>query len=106
DHKFDPIKQTDYYRIQAFFAAWWPLDAPLGTAAQRRQVEEARRKWEAETAELRNQIAELEKPYRTPAERKERQRFIKEYTDLIDIPFEQRDPWQKQIAMLVEKQVY
>src|SRR5262249_29613331 len=33
-------------------------------------------------------------------------RFIKEYTDLIDIPFDRRDPWQKQIAMLVEKQVY
>src|SRR5260370_375342 len=25
DHKFDPLLQTDYYRIQAFFAAFWPI---------------------------------------------------------------------------------
>jgi hypothetical protein len=106
DHKFDPIKQTDYYRLQAFFAAWWPVDQPIGSAEERRKAEEARKKWEGETAELRAKIAELEKPYRVPAEKKERQRFIKEYTDLIDIPFEQRDPGQKQIAMMVEKQVY
>ena len=31
DHKFDPIRQTDYYRMQAFFAATHENDMPLAT---------------------------------------------------------------------------
>jgi hypothetical protein len=106
DHKFDPIKQTDYFRIQAFFAGWWPTDKPLASAEELNRIEESRRAWEKKTAEIRAKIAELEKPFRIPAQKKERQRFPKEYSDLIDIPVDQRTPWQKQIAMLVEKQVY
>src|SRR5439155_22290460 len=34
DHKFDPILQTDYYRLQAFFAAYWPVDVPVGDPAE------------------------------------------------------------------------
>ena len=29
DHKFDPIRHTDYYRMQAFFAATHDNDIPL-----------------------------------------------------------------------------
>src|SRR5262245_27070333 len=106
DHKFDPIKQTDYYRIQAFFAAFWPMDAPLGSKEEREKVEQKRREWEAQTAEIRKKIEELEKPYHTAGQKKERMRFIKEYTDILDIPFEKRTPLQKQIGALVEAQVY
>ena len=34
DHKFDPIRHTDYYRMQAFFAATHENDVPLSTAAE------------------------------------------------------------------------
>ncbi len=34
DHKFDPIRHTDYYRMQAFFAATYEKDVPLSTAAE------------------------------------------------------------------------
>ncbi len=106
DHKFDPIKQTDYYRIQAFFAAFWPVDAPLGSKEERERAEQKRREWEAQTAELRKKIEELEQPFRAPAQKKERSRFIREYSDILDIPFEKRTPLQKQIGALVEAQVY
>jgi len=106
DHKFDPIKQTDYFRMQAFFAAWWPVEMPLSSPEARRAADDKRRAWEAKTAEVRARIAELEKPLLVAAEKKERQRFPKEYSDLIDIPVEQRDAKQKQIALMVEKQVY
>jgi hypothetical protein len=32
DHKFDPIRHTDYYRMQAFFAATQPEDVQLGAS--------------------------------------------------------------------------
>ena len=35
DHKFDPILQTDYYRLQAFFAAYQPADLPLASEPPR-----------------------------------------------------------------------
>jgi len=34
DHKFDPIRQADYYRIQAFFATTRHKDIPLATEAE------------------------------------------------------------------------
>ena len=39
DHKFDPILQKDYYRLQAFFAAVLPRDdVPLATPQQKADV--------------------------------------------------------------------
>jgi len=44
DHKFDPIRHTDYYRMQAFFAATQPDDVPLAApdeqAAWKKRVDE------------------------------------------------------------------
>lgn len=34
DHKFDPIRQKDYYRMQAFFASTREHDVPLATAEE------------------------------------------------------------------------
>ncbi len=35
DHKFDPIRQSDYYRMQSYFAATLEHDFPLAPGAQR-----------------------------------------------------------------------
>jgi hypothetical protein len=44
DHKFDPIRQTDYYRMQAFFAATQADDVQLASAEElavyKKQVDE------------------------------------------------------------------
>jgi hypothetical protein len=101
DHKTDPIAQVDYYRFQAFFAGFWPQDRPLqGEAAARYAA------WEAKTADVRRQMEELEKPYRDKEMARQRSRHQEEYVKLLDIPEEQRTPWQRQIALMVEKQVY
>ncbi len=34
DHKFDPIRHSDYYRMQAYFAGTLPQDVPLATPQQ------------------------------------------------------------------------
>ena len=65
DHKFDPILQKDYYRLQAFFAAagedndvaMWPQD----------RIRDYKRKlavWEQQTKHIRDQMAELVEPER------------------------------------------
>ena len=51
DHKFDPIRQTDFYALQAFFTpARFRDDYPLASAGDRREYEEQTRRWEHELA--------------------------------------------------------
>ena len=62
DHKFDPILQADYFRLQAFFSALLPRqDLTLATPEQKAQYDVAQTKWEEKTAAIRGQMAEIEK---------------------------------------------
>jgi hypothetical protein len=106
DHKFDPISQEDYYRIQAFFAGWKEVDIALTSAAEQELFARCLRDWEARTADTRREISELERPYREKFTRQRRGRFQEEYVKLLDIPDEQRTPLERQIAAMVAKQVY
>ncbi len=64
DHKFDPILQKDYFRLRAFFAGILPQDAkPLATKAEIEAHQAKHAEWEAKTADIRAQLAELEKPH-------------------------------------------
>lgn len=106
DHKTDPIPQSDYYRMQAFFAGMWPVEAPLLTGDKRAEHEKQFAAWESKTAELRSAMEKIEEPYRIKESKKQRGRFPEEYAGLLDVPFEKRSPLQKQIAAMCEKQVY
>ncbi|MDA0658647.1 MAG: PSD1 and planctomycete cytochrome C domain-containing protein [Planctomycetota bacterium] len=52
DHKFDPISQRDYYRLQAYFAASHEHDVPY---VKSDNVEA----WKSETTRVQREIAEL-----------------------------------------------
>ena len=106
DHKFDPIKQDDYYRIQAFFAGWKPVETPVAPTRQLAEYRKTLGDWEAKTAEVRREIAEIEKPYRVRFSQKQRSRFPDEYARLLDVSDEKRSPLEKQIGSMIEKQVY
>lgn len=105
DHKYDPITQADYFRMQAFFAGFWPAEVPLLTAAQRSEYKNKLAAWEAKTAELRAAIETIEAPYHAKASAKQRTRFPDEYASLLDIPYEARTPLQRQLGLMIEKQV-
>jgi hypothetical protein len=106
DHKFDPITQKDYYQFQAFFAGWWPVDRPMLNKAQLDEYQSKLNAWEEKTAEVRQQLDEIERPIRQKMSARQRGRFPEEYSRLIDIPEEKRTPWERQIASMVAKQVY
>lgn len=52
DHKFDPLRQKDYYRIQAFFATTQFHDMELATEAEKKD-------WETRTAQAKKELADL-----------------------------------------------
>jgi hypothetical protein len=106
DHKFDPITQEDYYRIQAFFAGWKEVEVPLIPSAERVAFDERLKAWEEKTADIRQQMQELEKPYREKFYKQRLGRFPDEYARLADVLDEKRTPLEQQIAAMVEKQVY
>jgi hypothetical protein len=65
DHKFDPIRQTDFYALQAFFTpARFRDDYPLASANARREYEEQTRRWEHALASVRAHLIRLESPWR------------------------------------------
>ncbi len=105
DHKTDPIPTEDYYRLQAAFVGFKPVDAPLDAKAfaeyQRRLTA-----WEAKTADLRAKMADIEKPHREKAAAKERMRFDPDYAKLLDLPEEKCSPKERQIRAMVAAQVY
>src|SRR5262245_9144427 len=105
DHKFDPILQTDYYRIQAFFAAFRPAEVPVGSRAEMERYRQQTREWETKTADLRHRMAELEGPYREQFLARRKARFPKEYQAMYELPADQRTPLEQQIAAMVAQQV-
>jgi hypothetical protein len=65
DHKFDPIRQADFYRLQAFFAgARFRDEYPLATPERRKAYERALSAWQGEVAKVQSAILGIEKPVR------------------------------------------
>jgi mono/diheme cytochrome c family protein len=106
DHKFDPILQKDYYRLQAFFAPILPRDdLPLASREAYAAYQEKLRKWEEATAEIRRAIEEIEAPHRDAAGEMAITKFPEDIQELIRKPREQRTPYEHQIADLAYRQV-
>jgi hypothetical protein len=106
DHKFDPILQKDYFRLQAFFAAI-DLRDDLDVATEEQRADYAHRlaDWEAKTAQLREEIATLEAPYRVQAAEGAINKFPPEIQAMIRKPAAERAPLEHQLAELAYRQV-
>jgi hypothetical protein len=104
DHKFDPISQKDYYRLQAFFAALSPRD-DLPFSSPDPGYLKQRERWLSATADLRRRLAELEKPYLDTIVQRNKSKFAAELQQAYDTPASQRTPLQQQLADLVAKQL-
>lgn len=105
DHKFDPILQKDYYRLQAFFAALLPEDRVVASEDAQRLYAERMREWELATQAIREQIAAIEAPYRTKAADQAIGRFPPDTEAYARKEPAARNSFETQIAYLIERQV-
>jgi hypothetical protein len=65
DHKFEPIPQTDYYRLEAFFTpAVFRRDLPIAPRPEQAAYEAALREYQALIRPTQEALARLEEPYR------------------------------------------
>jgi Protein of unknown function (DUF1553)/Protein of unknown function (DUF1549) len=59
DHKFDPIRHTDYYRMQAFFAATHEKDIALASEQEQAEWKATNEAVQAEMKQLRAKMKDL-----------------------------------------------
>jgi hypothetical protein len=106
DHKFDPLTQTDYFRLQGFFAALQPRDDLVAADAGRKQrYREQRAAWEKATRSLRAEMEALLADKRAELRRYALGKFRPEIQQAVLAPEGRRTPYQQQIALLAEKQM-
>ena len=80
DHKWDPITQADYYRLQAFFANTAADDhIPLLAPDELVRYRGRQARWEEKTRTIREEMAGLEEPHR----RAILQDYVEKYPDNI-----------------------
>ncbi|NUQ66156.1 MAG: DUF1549 domain-containing protein [Pirellulales bacterium] len=79
DHKFDPIQQADYYRLQAAFAGVQQGSRVLASAEQKRESAEKRRPIEEDLAAVRKELAEFHARVQPRLDQR-RAEFLKRFT--------------------------
>jgi hypothetical protein len=105
DHKFDPILQSDYYRLQAIMAATHFKDIEIAAAEQKAAQEESKKAHEARLKPIKERIAEIEKPYRDKLTALKKAKLSPKLLAALDIPKEKRTPEQEKLAKDAQAQI-
>jgi hypothetical protein len=99
DHKFEPIPQTDYYRLLAFFtSAVFRHDIDIATPAERDGHAAASREYDAHTKTMRDEIAEIEGPVRSRLFEAKVDKLKPEARDAHRTPPEKRNGGQQELV--------
>jgi len=98
DHKYDPIPQADYYRLQAYFAATANDEKSIGTDAEKRRYDDAVKALKEKAKPIETQIAVIERPYREQIREQKRQKLAPEYKAALAVEPAKRTPEQRKLA--------
>jgi hypothetical protein len=98
DHKFDPISQADYYRLQAFFAAARDSDIDVSRPELRQARDKQAQALNARIGPLRKKVAEIDAPYQTRLRAEKTARLEPTYRDALAVDPKKRTPEQKRLA--------
>ena len=107
DHKYDPILQRDYYRLQAFFTPLLPREEqPVASLEEQQAWHVQQQKWEEATREIRRELYAIEGPVLLKqAGGQGFEKFIdKIQAMLLKVP-EDRTPYEEQIVALTMRQL-
>jgi hypothetical protein len=101
DHKFEPIPQTDFYRLQAFFApATFRKDMPVALAAEREKRSRAEAHYQELVKPITQALADVEEPYRRKLYEARLAKLADAAQEAQRTPPDKRTPEQQ---MIVEK---
>ena len=98
DHKFDPIPQADYYKLQASLWAYVEVDHPLVPKAEA-EAWRANSRWVTERLrDLQLKVREIEWPYREKLLAVRYKKYPANIQEAVFTPEEKRTPGQKLLA--------
>ncbi|MGH9721041.1 MAG: DUF1549 and DUF1553 domain-containing protein, partial [Bryobacteraceae bacterium] len=105
NHKFDPILQSDYYRLQAIFAATDMKDVEIYTPEQKAAHEGEMKEYNARIEPIKKEIAGIEKPFRERLTVEKRAKLEAHFRAALEIPAGKRNDEQKRLAKEAEAQI-
>jgi len=106
DHKFDPILQKDYYRLQAFFTPLLPRDdLTLAPARQCAEYQAKREAWERAATDILRQIDAIERPYRDKGTVSAIAKFPEDIKAILSRPDSERSLVERQLGALAFRQI-
>ncbi len=105
DHKFDPIAQADYYRLQAFFAATDVADLNTASVDELLRYEAAVKAHEERLAPIQKQLRQIEEPYREKAGEIKKAALDPRFLAALNTPEEKRSEQQQRLAQEARKQI-
>ena len=97
DHKYDPILQKDYYRLQAFFAntSFGDGPVPLKDPVARARYEQQYSQWDSRTTAIREEMGRIVEPLRKTKAEGGIKTFEDDVQAAILMDASKRDPWQQ-----------
>ncbi|HKC87767.1 MAG TPA: PSD1 and planctomycete cytochrome C domain-containing protein, partial [Blastocatellia bacterium] len=98
DHKFDPIPQADFYRLQAFFAASDNYDFKRPTKEQEQAYAAAVKVHKEKLKPVLDQIAAIEKPYKEKLTATKRAKLEPQYASALNKDEKLRNEEEKRLA--------
>ncbi|MFI5459568.1 MAG: DUF1549 and DUF1553 domain-containing protein [Isosphaerales bacterium] len=102
DHKFDAIPTTDYYRLQAFFAASELTDVSMASPAENDAFAAAQKAIEQKTAPKKRELAQLEAPFREALKARKLTMLSAAERAVMNTPEKERTEGQKRLAKGLE----
>jgi hypothetical protein len=106
DHKFDPISQKDYYRLQAFFTPLLQRDVPAERDRRARaRYDRQLASWTQATRPIRDEMAALLEPVGKAVFEESVVVFDPDTQAALRTPPGKRTALQRQLAVLASKQI-
>jgi hypothetical protein len=106
DHKFDPILQKDYYRLQAFFTPLLPRDdRTLARTCELVEYQSKRATWEKAASNVLRQIDAIERPYRDKGTAGATAKFPDDIRAILRKPEGDRSLLERQLGALAFRQI-
>jgi hypothetical protein len=105
DHKFDPIRQADYYRLQSSLFGYVEVDTPLTSSDAAEAYQAKNREIDAKAAELKAELKSLDTPYRNQLLPAKYSKFPRNIQDALATPEADRTPGQLLLASQVIRTV-
>ncbi|MGH9672417.1 MAG: DUF1553 domain-containing protein, partial [Bryobacteraceae bacterium] len=98
NHKYDPVSQKDYYRLQTSLYGYVEIEHPLVPGEQAAAHEAKIKDIESRLKPLQETVREIEAPYRAQIQKEKFKRYPANIQEAIETPEDQRTPGQVLLA--------